>query len=95
MSCNTEEAIILYAKFFHCKLISGFQGSVGPEANSNSARKDQEAFYISSEEQVRALSVQVSQALPCFSSPLQFYHHSYRTYLNETHANNLSGHALS
>lgn len=39
-----------------------FQGSVEPEASSNSALKDQEAIYISSEEQVQALSVQTSQS---------------------------------
>ena len=72
MSCNNEEAIIilrmqilaLYSSLY-C-----FQGSVGPEADSNSALKDQEAFYISSEEQVQGLSVQVSQSLPSFISPL-------------------------
>lgn len=36
-----------------------FQGSVGPEASSNSALKDQEAIYINSEEQVQALSVRI------------------------------------
>ena len=45
-----------------CSSLYCFQGSVGPEASSNSALKDQEAFYISSEEQVQALSVQMSQS---------------------------------
>lgn len=56
-----------------------FQGSVGPEASSNSALKDQEAIYINSEEQVQALSVriQTSQSSLHLCDRPQFYRHSW------------------